>query len=334
MDAICKKKDKLLTKYRKSDDETSKQQIYEEIKTVRKKFRKAATQKKRDNVLNDDTDPAMIKKKFWSYFKATSNSCRIPATVFYGFKCRSKSTDMANLFNKYFSDQFSSPSVYDIDINYSNDPFHDIQFEELNVRNLLKNMNGNKAAGPDGIQSKIMKSCSVGLAKPLTIIFNACFSSAILPNKWKTANIVPVFKKGDKSSVTNYRPISLTSLPMKIFEYCIRDLLLEKCDLLIRDSQHGFRKNRSCLTQLIPYVDKLAVALNNKSRIDAVYFDFAKAFDSVNHDIILQKLKQKFGVDGLLLKFMKEYLQGRTQRVSINGSLSDPLPVHSGVPQG
>ena len=105
-------------------------------------------------------------------------------------------------------------------------------------------------------------------------------------------------------------------------------------DHIIRDSQHGFRANKSCLTQLLLYVDKLATALNEKARVDVVYFDFAKAFDSVNHDIILQKLKHKFGIDGLLLKFMAEYLQGRTQRVSINGSLSDDLPVHSGVPQG
>ena len=69
--------------------------------------------------MNDDVDPALIKKKFWSYFKATSNSCRIPETVHYGFKYRSKSVDMANLFNKFFSDQFSSPSKYDIDISYS-----------------------------------------------------------------------------------------------------------------------------------------------------------------------------------------------------------------------
>ena len=195
-------------------------------------------------------------------------------------------------------------------------------------------MNANKAAGPDGIQSKIMKFCAKGLAKPLTIIFNRCFDSGILPKKWKLANVVPVFKKGDKSSVTNYRPISLTCLPMKIFEYCIRDLLLTKCEHLIKDTQHGFRKNKSCLTQLLPYVDKLATALNNNSRVDVVYFDFAKAFDCVNHDLILQKLQHKFGIDGRLLKFIKEYLQGRMQQVSINGKLSDPLSVLSGVPQG
>ena len=293
-----------------------------------------STRKKRDNVLNDDIDPALIKKKFWSFFKATSNSCRIPETVCYGARFRSKSYDIANLFNKYFSDQFSSPSKYEIDVNFDNDPLLDHSFHELDVFDLLRKMNANKAAGPDGIQSKIMKFCAKGLAKPLTIIFNKCFLSGALPKKWKLANVVPVFKKGDKASVTNYRPISLTCLPMKIFEYLIRDLILNKCEHLIRDTQHGFRNNKSCITQMLPFVDKLATALNNHSRVDVIYFDFAKAFDSVNHDLILHKLKHKFGIDGLLLQLIKDYLRDRMQKVTIDGSFSDILRVHSGVPQG
>ena len=81
-------------------------------------------------------------------------------------------------------------------------------------------------------------------------------------------------------------------------------------------------------------MDRLSEALNNQSRVDVVYFDFAKAFDCVNHDLILKKLKCKFGIDGLLLQFLKNYLQDRMQQVVINGSVSNPLPVHSGVPQG
>ena len=93
-------------------------------------------------------------------------------------------------------------------------------------------------------------------------------------------------------------------------------------------------KNKSCITQLLPFVDKLATALNNSSRVDVVYFDFAKAFDSVNHDLILYKLKHQFGIDGILLQLIKDYLRDRMQKVSINGSSSDTLKVHSGVPQG
>ena len=330
LDSICKKKNKLLTKYRKTNDPN----VNEEIKKVRKEFRTKRDQKKRDNVVNDD-DPALIKKKFWSFFKSTSNSCRIPETVNYGSRFRSENTDVANLFNKFFSDQFSTPSNYDIDLNFNNDPFHGYKFEEHKIFDLLRTMNANKAAGPDGLQSKLLKSCARGLAKPLSVLFGQCFALGKLPNKWKLANVIPIFKKkGSKSSVENYRPISLTCLPMKIFEYCIRDMLMSKCNHLLNNKQHGFRPERSCLTQLIPFTNSLALALNNSSRVDVVYFDFAKAFDSVNHDIILHKLKNKFGIDGSLLQFIRGYLQDRKQQVLINGSKSDTLPVHSGVPQG
>ena len=85
---------------------------------------------------------------------------------------------------------------------------------------------------------------------------------------------------------------------------------------------------------MLPFVDKLATALNNHSRVDVIYFDFAKAFNSVNHDLILHKLKHKFGIDGLLLQLIKDYLRDRMQKVTIDGSFSDILRVHSGVPQG
>ena len=333
LDTLCKKKVKLLDKKKHTNDPNTKLQINEEIKSVRKLFRNKVDLKKMANVINDD-DPALIKKKFWSFYKSTSNTTRIPETMKYGTKIRSKNSDVANLFNKYFSDQFSNPGFYDIDIDFQNDPLSDFQFSEDTVFDLLKRTNLNKAAGPDKFDSALLKYCAKGLSRPLSFLFNKIFLSGKIPDKWKMANVVPVHKKGDKSSVTNYRPISLTCLPMKILEYCIKDLLLAKCGNLIKDKQHGFCKDKSCLTQLLPYVDKLSIALNNKSRIDSVYFDFSKAFDSVNHDLILFKLKNYFGIDGLLLQFFRDYLYNRKQRVAINGSLSGLLDVASGVPQG
>ena len=121
---------------------------------------------------------------------------------------------------------------------------------------------------------------------------------------------------------------------MKVFERCIRDELLSSCHESIHPSQHGFLPNKSCTTQLIPFVDDLALGLNNNKNIDIVYFDFAKAFDSVNHDIILEKLKVNFNVDGIMLKFLVEYLKGRKQRVVIEQAMSTEATVLSGVPQG
>ena len=93
---------------------------------------------------------------------------------------------------------------------------------------MLNNINPNKAPGPDGIHGKVLKNCATSLAQPLSILFNLSYRTGQIPNEWKSANVVPVFKKGDKSSVENYRPISLTCLVMKIFERCIRDELMLK----------------------------------------------------------------------------------------------------------
>ena len=107
-----------------------------------------------------------------------------------------------------------------------------------------------------------------------------------------------------------------------------------RCETLLGKSQHGFLPNRSCTTQLINFADNVSQALNQSLRTDIVYFDFAKAFDSVNHDIILKKLKNRFKIDGTMLKFLVGYLQDREQCVIIDGKKSKNAPVRSGVPQG
>ena len=126
---------------------------------------------------------------------------------------------------------------------------------------------------------------------------------------------MPVFKKRDKSSVEDYRPISLTSLVMKVFERCVKTALFAACEDVLDPRQHGFLTNRSCVTQMIPFAHDLASTINDKSRSDVIYFDFAKAFDSVSHDVILSKLKTQYSIDGKLLIFLRNYLKGRYQRV-------------------
>ena len=148
------------------------------------------------------------------------------------------------------------------------------------------------------------------------------------------AHIVPIHKKDDKNNIENYRSISLTCIISKVFEKCVRDELLIHCQHLLHDAQHGFLPLKSCTTQLIPFSHDISIGLNSNNLIDVVYFDFSKALDSVNHDIILQKLKIDYKIDGLMVKFIKEYLQGRQQRVLENGDFSNLCIVKSGVPQG
>ena len=121
---------------------------------------------------------------------------------------------------------------------------------------------------------------------------------------------------------------------MKQYEKIIRCELMLKCEQMINESQHGFLPLKSCTTQLVAYSDSLAVSLNNSFHIDVIYFDFAKAFDSVNHDILLQKLKFTYKIDGRLLNFIRSYLKDRQQQVVIGSATSIPCKVNSGVPQG
>ena len=108
------------------------------------------------------------------------------------------------MFNKYFFDQFSNVSAYDIDVDFSNDDMFDIDFSCTRIQQLLDNINTNKAQGPDGIHGCVLKNCSKSLCRPLSIMFKLSYNTGILPSEWKSANIVPVHKKGDKDLVNNY----------------------------------------------------------------------------------------------------------------------------------
>ena len=182
----------------------------------------------------------------------------------------------------------------------------------------------------------MLKYCSKSLAHPLSILFELSYNTGDLPTDWKNANIVPIHKKGSKEDIENYRPISLTSLVIKVFERIIKEELLYKTSHLLDDRQHGFLKHKSCTTNMLSFTDNIVMSINDCSAmsIDVVYFDFSKAFDSVNHDIILQKLKYFYNIDGRLLKFLKNYLCGRKQCVVIDNCKSVEKDVRSGVPQG
>ena len=327
--ALCREKERLRQVHAKS----GKPEDYAAFARKRKEYKRLIDEKMRSS-FKDEDDPALITKKLWSFVKRIGKSCRIPEIVSYGTRFRSDSRERAELFNEFFCDQFSDASLYEVDIDFSNDWEFDIEFDPQHVANLLRKMNANKAQGPDGIHGHILKNCASALAYPLSLIYKTSYNTGSIPREWKTANVVPVHKKGSKSLVDNYRPISLTCLVMKIFEIQVRDTIMTKTHHLLDWRQHGFLPSRSCTTQMVPFIDTLAQTINASSRRDVIYFDFMKAFDSVNHDLILSKLKRQYGIDGRLLKLMVNYLQDRTQCVVVDGVSSGQRPVQSGVPQG
>ena len=215
------------------------------------------------------------------------------------------------------------------------DNIEDIVVQENGIQKLLANTKPNKASGPDGIQARLLKELSNELAPVFKILFQASLNQGRVPKDWKEANVTPLFKKGEKSDPGNYRPVSLTSITCKILEHIICSNIINHLDKhnVLTPYQHGFRKYRSCETQLIGLIDDFSKGLDNSEQIDAILLDFSKAFDKVHHHSLLKKLKY-FCINGPLHQWIKDFLIGREQTVIINGSKSTPITVNSGVPQG
>ena len=248
-------------------------------------------------------------------------------------------TDKCEVLNDFFSSVFTKEDdnnipnfVYDGEIpnSLSNCNVSINDFEKA-----LLNLKPNKSPGPDSFHPKFFKLCSKSLALPLKLLFDLTLLEGALPMEWKTAEVRPIYKKGDKSNPGNYRPVSLTSIVCKLFESFIKKALNEHFinNNILSNHQFGFVSGRSTITQLLVTLNDWLFSLDNDVPIDAAYMDFRKAFDTVPHLRLINKLKG-YNIKGPILQWIKSFLSDRTQFVKINNSCSKRLDVTSGVPQG
>ena len=246
---------------------------------------------------------------------------------------------MADLLQKQFCSVFSDPSdpkksFNNINVNYDR-PIEKVTITLEDVDKAIKQIKINSSGGDDDIPALVFRKCNKTLNYPILLIWEESLNTGYICPQFKDQIIAPIHKKGSKALPENYRPICPTSHTIKTCERIVKDKILnhlERNNLLCKH-QHGFRPGRSCLTQLLAHINIVLENFLLNKDTDSIYLDYAKAFDKVDHELLIHKL-QCYGIQGELLQWIKAFLSNRYQSVAINGVHSYKSKVKSGVPQG
>ena len=292
-------------------------------------------------------------KKTWKTIDETlnrrKNKSKFPSEFIVNNRSIADQKEIADQFNIFFSSIGStlSDSIEIADstldfTDYLNNPTeHHFNFntitesETLSIINKLKNKN---SSGKDEISNKLLKSIKDEIAKPLTIIINQSLKTGVFPDALKIAKVKPLYKKGDNFCLNNYRPISLLPTISKIFERVMFTQLYSylNANNLLSEQQYGFRSQHSTELACVKLVDYITTEMDNIKKIKtptAIFLDLSKAFDTLNFNILLNKL-QYYGIDGISLSLIRSYLTDRFQYVQFENSESDLLEIKTGIPQG
>ena len=256
----------------------------------------------------------------------------------------SSASEMAEAFNCHFAnighdlarDIPSADTVPERYLISTNATFSFKSCSSNEVRKLLEKLDTKKSNGLDNFPSRMLKMAAGVLAPSLAFLFNQSISSGIVPTEWKLARVTPIFKKGKRQDVNHYRPISIIPAVAKVFERIIYDQFfkyLSDNDLLV-NCQSGFRSLHSTVTSLLEASNSWSVNVDNgliNGKI--IFIDLKKAFDTIDHKILLRKLAS-YGNDHRALKWFDSYLSDRQQKCVVNGELSGARAVTCAVPQG
>ena len=299
------------------------------IKEARKEFERTLAKNCRKNV-----------KGVWHYIKSSRKTkSLIPNLVKPDGTPTTTDEEIVEVLNQqYFSvftkeDLSTKPTVKPK--NLITDVLKSIIIKKEDVEKLLKDLKPHKAPGLDNFHPAVLRNAAESISYPLTKIFQMSLEHSELPKKWLQAVIVPLFKKGSRSIASNYRPVSLTSILCKTLERIIVKHIIAhlKANNLQSKQQHDFTPEKSITTNLIECLNVWSEALMHNIPVDVLYLDYAKAFDTVPHQRLLDQVKS-YGITGKVHSWIQAFLSGRTQKVKANGVESSWSPVISGIPQG
>lgn len=330
---IIKQKNRAYNKYKNSNDLN----FLNKYKELRLQAKNAIDHDYNNFIVYTQVNIQNNSKHFWRYINTKRKTTYIPNVMYYNDKMINNSLDICNSFAEFFSSVYTT---YDKDssVHYSSffDNYNTLSTIEMNIDEIFQkliNLKERCNAGPDGIPPYFLKLCSPSLAMPISIIFQMSLNSGCFPQLWKSTFVFPLFKSNNKSDICNYRPICCFCCLGKIFESIIADCLLLNFKNVISQQQHGFYPGRSTETNLLLFTNFTVNCIENGGQVDTVYTDFRKAFDRVNHKLLIEKLHY-YGIIGNLLLWLESYLTNRTQIVKIGSFSSYEIEVTSGVPQG
>lgn len=342
---LMRKRCKLIMKIAKISDIEGKRKVQEKVAQLEEQL-KESHRRERDREETAAVDA--IKTNYKYFFKYVKNKATVKAAVGPLVNSAGRvmnspeeiSEALRNQYEEVFSKPLGNWAITDsnsfFNVGTGQQPMlEEIDLQRHEIVNAIKELKANSAAGPDNFPAVILKNCAVELSVPLHILWCNSMREGIIPQPLKEAKITPIYKGGSRSLPKNYRPVALTSHIIKVFEkVLVKHIVsfLEEGDRM-NTGQHGFRGGRSCLSQLLAHHDHVLQALESGNNLDVVYLDFEKAFDKVDHGVLLHKMRD-LGIVGAVGRWIGAFLRDRVQSVAVSGCVSAKSSVKSGVPQG
>ena len=337
--AARKYKSKMWIRYRESKEYNDFIEYKRAQNKAVKEYRKAKRNFERNLAKNIKNNP----KSFYAYVRSKSKVKEVVGPLLdkkgeWVYDTNKKCDILNRFFASVFTEEKDTDKMPEVKQKFNKDSDHmlkDIDITRDLVLTKLKRLKVNKAPGVDNIATRILIENAEVLSEPLCYIFLDSLKNGIVPNNWKTANVSAIFKKGKKEMPCNYRPVSLTSHICKVMESIIKDKMIDHLNKfdLINLTQHGFLSRRSCLTNLLDFLETVTNYVDCGYPVDVIYLDFQKAFDKVPHKRLMLKI-QSLGIVAKVHDWIKDWLIDRKQRVVLTGNSSEWINVISGVPHG